>query len=67
MMDYYEIRGNKLMAYYRQMKPAEEKTINFDLKAEVPGTYETPASTAYLYYTNELKDWCSAAKLTISK
>ena len=67
VMDYYEIKGNKLMAYYRQMKPAEVKTINFDLKAEVPGTYETPASAAYLYYTNELKDWCSAAKLTISK
>ena len=51
--DYYEVVGNNVVFYYRQMLPSESKTIHLDLKAEVPGTYEAAASTAYLYYTNE--------------
>ena len=39
------------------MAPSEIKLINFDLKAEIPGIYEAPASSAYLYYTNEFKSW----------
>ncbi len=57
VIDYYEIRDNKLNVYCRQMAPDELKTLNFDLKAEVPGKYLSPASSAYLYYTNEFKQW----------
>ena len=53
--DFYEISGNKIALYYRCMQPSAVKEINFDLKAEVPGVYEAPASSAYLYYTNEFK------------
>ncbi|MBU0765654.1 MAG: hypothetical protein KJ607_12540, partial [Bacteroidetes bacterium] len=57
VFDYYEVAGNNIVLYYRQMTPSEIKTINFDLKAEIPGEYDAPASSAYLYYTNEYKDW----------
>ena len=57
VFDYYEIKENKLFVYYRQMAPSETKTLNFDLKAEFKGVCQTPASCAYLYYTNELKCW----------
>ncbi len=56
-IDYYEIEGNRINIYYRQMAPSEIKELNFDLKAEVPGVYQSPASCAYLYYTNEYKVW----------
>jgi hypothetical protein len=39
--------------------------INLDLKAYIPGNYESPASTAYLYYTNELKSWVGGNKVEI--
>jgi hypothetical protein len=47
------------------MAPDEIKLLNFDLKAEVPGKYLSPASSAYLYYTNEFKVWQSLPVLEI--
>lgn len=67
MVDYYEVKGNRIFLYYRQMKPEEVKTINFDLKAELPGKYEAPASCAYLYYTNEFKTWTNISTISIVK
>ncbi len=63
--DFYEIIGREVVFYYRQIQPNEEKEINLDLKAEIPGTYESPASCAYLYYTSEFKSWDKAAPITI--
>jgi len=67
LVDFYEIRGNRLMIYYRQMKPSEVRTLSLDLKAEISGTYDAPASCAYLYYTNELKTWTLTPTLNVSK
>lgn len=67
VFDYYEIKGNNVAIYYRCMAPSAVKEINLDLKAEMPGTYDAPASTAYLYYTNEMKTWAGAEKVTIKK
>ncbi len=67
VFDYYEIKGNNIAVYYRGMAPKAVKEINLDLKAEMPGEYDTPASTAYLYYTNEFKTWCAAGKVSIKK
>jgi alpha-2-macroglobulin-like protein len=67
VFDYYEIIGNKLALYYRGMAPSGKQEINLDLKAEVPGVYEAPASSAYLYYTNEFKTWTNYGKITVNK
>lgn len=65
--DFYEVSGNNVILYYRQMKPSEIRTINFDLKADIAGNYEAPASCAYLYYTNEYKYWTSMNKVAIGQ
>jgi len=67
VFDYYEILGNNIAIYYRGMGPKAVKEINLDLKAEMPGQYDAPASSAYLYYTNEFKTWTGADKLIIKK
>ena len=67
MFDYYEIVGNNIAVYYRGMGPNAVKEINLDLKAEMPGEYDAPASSAYLYYTNEFKTWSGLNKVTIKK
>jgi len=65
VFDYYEIKGNNIAIYYRGMGAGAVKEINLDLKAEMPGTYDSPASSAYLYYTNEYKTWTGLDKVTI--
>lgn len=67
VFDYYEISGNNIAIYYRGMAPSSVKEINLDLKAEMPGEYDAPASSAYLYYRNEFKTWSSTEKITIKK
>jgi hypothetical protein len=67
VFDYYEIKGNNIAVYYRGMGPKAIKEINLDLKAEMPGEYDAPASAAYLYYTNEFKTWSATDKVTINK
>ena len=65
-VDFYEIRGNELVLYYRQMEPSEEKVIHLDLKADLPGTFEASASRAYLYYTDEYKHWIKLPKVVVT-
>jgi uncharacterized protein YfaS (alpha-2-macroglobulin family) len=67
VFDYYEIRGNNLAIYYRGLGAAAVKQVNLDLRAEIPGTYDAPASSAYLYYTNEFKSWTALEKVTVRK
>ncbi len=65
VFDFYEIKGRYVSIYYRQMEPGQERIINLDLKADVPGKYESPASSAYLYYSNEYKSWSSAGPVEV--
>ena len=67
VFDYYELSGNSIAIYYRCMAPSIKKEINLDLKAEIPGEFEAPASATYLYYTNELKTWSGLEKVVIKK
>jgi alpha-2-macroglobulin-like protein len=62
---YYEIFDNYLVFYWMGFAPNETKTINLDLKAEVPGTYKAKASNTYLYYTPEYKNWNDGETIVI--
>jgi len=66
-VDFYEISGNSIALYYRALAPNARKEVLLDLKAEVPGKFESPASNAYLYYTAEKKNWVSGNTITISE
>jgi alpha-2-macroglobulin-like protein len=54
---YYEIFDNYLVLYWMGFSPSETKTINLDLKADIPGSYRAKASNVYLYYMPEHKNW----------
>ena len=66
VVDSYEVLGREVVLYWRQMAPEEEKNINVDIIARVPGEYTGPASRAYLYYTDEDKVWVEGLKMSIS-
>lgn len=67
VVDYYEIFGSELVLYFRQMGPKETRKINIDLKAQVPGHYRGIASSAYLYYNNEHKNWNDGLAVEITE
>ena len=66
VFDFYEIKNGNLIIYYREMGPGGIQIVDLDLKAEIPGTFTGAASAAYLYYTNEFKDWTQGNSITIN-
>ena len=54
---YYEIFDNYLVLYWMGFAAKETKTIQLDLKAEIPGMYKAKASSVCLYYTPEYRYW----------
>lgn len=55
LVDFYEVRKNYVVSYCYQLLPQAAHTIHLYLKAEIPGSYQAPASMAYLYDMNEFK------------
>ncbi|WP_291152766.1 TonB-dependent receptor plug domain-containing protein [Flavobacterium sp. UBA7680] len=65
IVDYYEIFGNELVFYFRKLEAKETRKVNIDLKAIVPGKYKGIASSVYLYYENEHKNWNQGLEIEV--
>ncbi|MBA3995447.1 MAG: A-macroglobulin complement component [Cyanobacteria bacterium DS2.3.42] len=65
-IDAYEVRGREVVLYWRGLRKSEKIEVPISLIASVPGKYTGPASSAYLYYTNEHKKWVSGLKVEIA-
>jgi TonB-dependent SusC/RagA subfamily outer membrane receptor len=65
VFDFYEINGDQLALYYREVAPSGTMTINLDLKAELPGTFKGSASSTYLYYNRDCKRWAEGVSVTV--
>lgn len=66
IVDYYELFDGYVVFHYEQLTPNQTKIVHLDLKADVPGGYEAPASSAFLYYTNEHKVWTMPESVVIN-
>jgi hypothetical protein len=66
VVDFYETRPREVVLYWRALQPSAVKDVELDLLAQVPGSYEAPASSAYLYYTAEDKAWTDPLKVTVA-
>lgn len=67
LFDFYEIQGNFVIFYYQEMAPKDKRVFNLNLKVAIPGTDQASASSAYLYYNNEHKDWEAGITIKIFK
>ena len=67
LIDFYETRPREVILYWRALPPSAKKDVDLNLLAAVPGSYEAPASSAYLYYTAEDKAWTNPVAITIDK
>ena len=62
----YEVRGREVILYWRYMAAGEQREFPLSLVAAIPGIYSGPASRAYLYYTDEHKQWAEPLHVEIS-
>ncbi len=67
LIDFYETRPREVILYWRELPPSAKKDIPLQLLAAVPGAYEAPASSAYLYYTAEDKAWSPPATFEVTR
>ena len=63
--DYYELMDGFIVFHYRGLYANAEKVIHLDLKADISGIYEASASSAYLYYSDEVKDWARGVSVKV--
>src|SRR5205823_5298843 len=63
-VDAFETRGREVILYWRAMAPSAIKSLALSAVASVPGEYTGPASRAYLYYTDEHKDWQAGLRVS---
>ena len=64
-IDAYEVIGRQVVLYWRAIKGHDKIDLPLSFVAAVPGTYTGPASRAYLYYTDEYKQWTPGMRVTI--
>ena len=62
-IDAYEVMGREVVLYWRYLKANDKFDLPLSLVAAVPGSYTGPASRAYLYYTDEYKNWAPGFKV----
>jgi alpha-2-macroglobulin-like protein len=65
-IDFYETRPREVILYWRALAPGAKHDLDLALLAAIPGTFEAPASSAYLYYTAEDKAWAPPVGITIN-
>ena len=65
-IDAYEVIGREVVLYWRHLKAKDKFDLPLSLVAAIPGTYTGPASRAYLYYTDEYKNWAPGLKVNIT-
>jgi hypothetical protein len=61
----YEVKGREVILYWRALAGGEKVELSLSLTAAIPGKYTAPASRAYLYYTDEYKQWAEPMAVTI--
>ena len=67
VIDFYETRQREVILYFRSLPGNAKKVIDLDLLAQVPGTYVAPATSAYLYYTDEHKSWSAPLGISVKE
>jgi hypothetical protein len=62
----YEVLGREVVLYWRSLEAQQKLEVPLSLIAAVPGSYTGPASRAYLYYTDEHKQWVEGLRVSIA-
>ena len=61
----WEVRGRDVVLYWRALEAGQTVKLPISAVAEIPGQYTGPASRAYLYYTDEHRQWAEPLAIVI--
>ena len=64
--DFYELWDGFAVFHFEKIGAGETRTLHLDLRADVAGAFEAPASQAFLYYTNDQRVWSKPERLVIN-
>ncbi len=64
---FYETRAREVVLYFRDLKPKAVEEVPLDLVAMLPGEFMGPASSAYLYYTDDQKYWAPGVGVWVGR
>jgi hypothetical protein len=62
---FFETRLNEVTLYLAGLPAGGKRELTLDLTAEFPGEFEGPATSAYLYYDDDRKDWAAPLSIRI--
>jgi hypothetical protein len=62
----YEVLGREVVLYWRDLGANAKVELPLSAVAAVPGRFAGPASRAYLYYTDEHKQWSPPLSIEIA-
>lgn len=63
--DFYELWDGYAVFHFEKLAAGESRTLNLDLRADIAGVFEAPASQAFLYYQNDQRVWSKPERLTV--
>ncbi len=63
--DFYELWDGFAVFHFEKIAANETRELHLDLRADVAGTFEAPASQAFLYYSNDQRVWSKPERLTV--
>ena len=63
--DFYELWDGKAVFHFEQLPANATRQIDLDLRADVAGVFEAPASQAFLYYQNDQRVWSKPERVRI--
>ncbi|MCO4773344.1 MAG: hypothetical protein KDA24_25145, partial [Deltaproteobacteria bacterium] len=64
---FFETRAREVVLYLDGLAPGESLELPLDLVAQVPGSYTGPASSGYLYYTNDQRTWAAGLEVEVTR
>lgn len=63
--DFYELWDGYAVFHFEKLAAGESRTLNLDLRADITGVFEAPASQAFLYYQNDQRVWSKPERLVV--
>jgi hypothetical protein len=63
---YYETAPNLVVLYWYGLAAGSTRKVAVDLTAKIPGRFQAPASSAYVYYDAEERAWQPGVRLDIA-
>lgn len=63
--EHFELFEDFVVLHLDQLQAQEERSFQLALKADIPGSYESSASSVFRYYTQEERQWAAPLAINI--